>query len=322
MADWHVCVCVRKVSVKLVAEAGIGTIASGVAKANADIIQISGHDGGTGASPVSSIKHAGGPMEMGLVETHNTLVENELRERVVLRVDGGVRTGLDVLKTAAMGADEYGFGTVAMIATGCIMARVCHTNNCPVGVASQREELRARFPGTPGDVVNYFHFVAEEVRAGLASLGLRSMDELVGRLDYLKAREDLTLAKTTSLDTSFLTTYVGPCEPSSTRIAAAVHDNGPQLDDEVLADVLSTIEAGGSISKEYSCVNTDRSCLARVAGQIAKRYGDDGYPGSIELTLKGSGGQSFGVFLCGGMEVRRSRPICIPARAFHTACML
>jgi glutamate synthase (ferredoxin) len=145
------------VSVKLVAEAGIGTVASGVAKANADVIQISGHDGGTGASPVSSIKHAGGPMEMGLVETHNTLVENELRERVVLRVDGGVRTGLDVLKAAAMGGDEYGFGTVAMIATGCIMARVCHTNNCPVGVASQREELRARFPGTPGDVVNYFH---------------------------------------------------------------------------------------------------------------------------------------------------------------------
>jgi len=302
--DLHQINAKAKVSVKLVAEAGIGTIASGVAKANADIIQISGHDGGTGASPVSSIKHAGGPMEMGLVESHNTLVQNELRERVVLRVDGGVRTGLDVLKAAAMGADEYGFGTVAMIATGCIMARVCHTNNCPVGVASQREELRARFPGTPGDVVNYFHFVAEEVRQGLASLGLRSMDELVGRLDYLQPRGDLQLAKTSSLDTSFLTTFVGPCEPSSTRIASAVHDNGPQLDDEVLADVLPTIEAGGSISKEYTCVNTDRSCLARVSGQIAKRYGDDGYPGSIELTLQGSGGQSFGVFLCGGMDVK------------------
>lgn len=304
--DLHQINANAKVSVKLVAEAGIGTVASGVAKANADVIQISGHDGGTGASPVSSIKHAGGPMEMGLVETHNTLVENELRERVVLRVDGGVRTGLDVLKAAAMGGDEYGFGTVAMIATGCIMARVCHTNNCPVGVASQREELRARFPGTPGDVVNYFHFVAEEVRQGLASLGLRSMDELVGRLDYLKPRGDLELAKTSSLDLSFLTTYVGPCEPSSTRIAAAVHDNGPQLDDEVLADadVMAAIESGGSVSKSYSCVNTDRSCLARVAGQIAKRYGDDGFPGKVELTMTGSGGQSFGVFLCGGMHVK------------------
>jgi glutamate synthase (ferredoxin) len=136
-----------KVSVKLVAEAGIGVVASGVAKANADIIQVSGHDGGTGASPISSIKHAGGPMEMGLAEVHQVLTRNELRERVVVRVDGGVRNGRDVLITAALGADEFGFGTVAMIATGCIMARVCHTNNCPVGVASQREELRARFPG-------------------------------------------------------------------------------------------------------------------------------------------------------------------------------
>ncbi|KAH0704321.1 hypothetical protein KY285_018599 [Solanum tuberosum] len=153
-----------KVSVKLVAEAGIGTVASGVAKGNADIIQISGHDGGTGASPVSSIKHAGGPWELGLTETHQTLIENGLRERVVLRVDGGFKSGFDVMMAAAMGADEYGFGSVAMIATGCVMARICHTNNCPVGVASQREELRARFPGVPGDLVNYFLYVAEEVR--------------------------------------------------------------------------------------------------------------------------------------------------------------
>jgi hypothetical protein len=153
-----------QVSVKLVAEAGIGVVASGVAKANADVIQISGHDGGTGASPISSIKHAGGPVEMGVAETHQVLTRNELRDRVVLRADGGFRSGRDILMSAALGADEYGFGTVAMIATGCIMARVCHTNNCPVGVASQREELRARFPGAPADLVNFFHFVAEEVR--------------------------------------------------------------------------------------------------------------------------------------------------------------
>ena len=295
-----------KVSVKLVAEAGIGTVASGVAKANADIIQISGHDGGTGASPVSSIKHCGGPMEMGLIETHNTLVQNELRERVVLRVDGGIRTGLDCLKTAAMGADEYGFGTVAMIATGCIMARVCHTNNCPVGVASQREELRARFPGTPGDVVNYFQFVAEEMRAGLAALGLKSMDELIGHPDYLRERSDLKLAKTSNLDTSFLTTSAGPSGLSSSRIASGVKSNGPQLDDEILADaeVAAAIADGGSVTKEYTCVNTDRSCLARVAGQIAKDYGDRGFPGKIELNMSGSGGQSFGVFLVGGLDVK------------------
>ena len=158
-----------KVSVKLVAQAGIGTVASGVAKANADVIQISGHDGGTGASPLSSIKHAGGPMEMGLADAHQTLVANELRDRVVLRVDGGMRSGRDVLISAALGGDEFGFGTVAMIATGCIMARVCHTNNCPVGVASQREELRARFPGAPGDVVSY---PDKSYRHPLLSVGL------------------------------------------------------------------------------------------------------------------------------------------------------
>jgi glutamate synthase (ferredoxin) len=164
--DLHQINPAAKVSVKLVAEAGIGVVASGVSKANADVIQISGHDGGTGASPISSIKHAGGPVEMGVAETHQVLVRNELRERVVLRADGGMRNGRDVLMMAALGADEYGFGTVAMIATGCIMARVCHTNNCPVGVASQREELRARFPGAPADLVNFFLFAAEEVGGG------------------------------------------------------------------------------------------------------------------------------------------------------------
>ncbi|CAI5517143.1 unnamed protein product, partial [Closterium sp. Naga37s-1] len=209
--DLHQVNPAAKVSVKLVAEAGIGTVASGVAKANADIIQISGHDGGTGASPISSIKHAGGPWEMGLTETHQTLLANGLRDRVVLRVDGGIKCGTDVLVAAAMGADEFGFGSLAMIATGCIMARICHTNNCPVGVASQREELRARFPGVPSDLVNYFVFVAEEVRVGLASLGMKSLDELVGRVNALKAR-DVALAKTNSIDLSYLLTVC--CFPS------------------------------------------------------------------------------------------------------------
>merc|ERR1711903_98401 len=204
-----------KVSVKLVGQAGIGTVASGVAKANADIIQISGGDGGTGASPLSSIKHCGGPVELGLVESHRTLVENGLRERVVLRADGGCRSGLDVMQWALMGADEFGFGTTAMIATGCVMAPICHTNNCPVGVATQREDLRKKFPGTPDDLVNFFLFVAEEVRAGLASVGLRSLDELCGRSDLLQQRTDVRPSKTGGFDSAFLTEYIGPAGLSS-----------------------------------------------------------------------------------------------------------
>jgi glutamate synthase (ferredoxin) len=294
-----------KVSVKLVAQAGIGTVASGVAKANADIIQISGHDGGTGASPISSIKHCGGPIEMGLAEVHQTLTTNGLRERVALRADGGMRSGRDILVTAALGADEYGFGTVAMIATGCIMARVCHTNNCPVGVASQREELRARFPGAPDDLVNYFHFVAEEVRAGLAALGLRSMDELIGRADLLRQRST-PLAKTSGLDLSFLTTYAGETGASTSRLAQEVHSNGPQLDDRILADadVQACIANSTAVTKEYEIVNVDRSALGRVGGAIARKYGDSGFTGTLALNLRGSAGQSFACFTVNGMVVR------------------
>jgi glutamate synthase (ferredoxin) len=302
-----------KVSVKLVAEAGIGVVASGVAKANADVIQVSGHDGGTGASPISSIKHAGGPVEMGLAEVHQTLVRNELRDRVVVRVDGGMRNGRDVLVAAALGGDEYGFGTAAMIATGCIMARVCHTNNCPVGVASQREELRARFPGAPADLVNYFHFVAEEVRQGLAALGLRSLDELVGRADVLRQRADVKLAKTSGLDLSFLTTLAelppgAPAKPwtSSQRREQATHDNGPQLEDAIVSDpdFQRAVASHGTYEKSYEVVNTDRSLLGRVGGAIAKPHGDNGFAGSIKLNLKGSAGQSFGCFSARGLEVK------------------
>ncbi|XP_042475281.1 ferredoxin-dependent glutamate synthase 1, chloroplastic/mitochondrial-like [Macadamia integrifolia] len=225
-----------KVSVKLVAEAGIGTVASGVAKGNADVIQISGHDGGTGASPISSIKHAGGPWELGLTETHQTLIANGLRERVILRVDGGFKSGVDVLMAAAMGADEYGFGSVAMIATGCVMARICHTNNCPVGVASQREELRARFPGVPGDLVNYFLYVAEEVRGMLARLGYEKMDDIIGQTGLLKQR-NVSLMKTQQLDLSYILSCVGVPKWSSTAIRTQdVHTNGVVLDDLLLSD--------------------------------------------------------------------------------------
>ncbi|XP_020879167.1 ferredoxin-dependent glutamate synthase 1, chloroplastic/mitochondrial isoform X1 [Arabidopsis lyrata subsp. lyrata] len=295
-----------KVSVKLVAEAGIGTVASGVAKGNADIIQISGHDGGTGASPISSIKHAGGPWELGLTETHQTLIENGLRERVILRVDGGLKSGVDVLMAAAMGADEYGFGSLAMIATGCVMARICHTNNCPVGVASQREELRARFPGVPGDLVNYFLYVAEEVRGILAQLGYSKLDDIIGRTELLKPR-DISLVKTQHLDLSYLLSSVGTPSLSSTEIRKQeVHTNGPVLDDDILADplVIDAIENEKVVDKTVKICNVDRAVCGRVAGVIAKKYGDTGFAGQVNLTFLGSAGQSFGCFLIPGMNIR------------------
>ena len=311
--DLHMVNPKAKVSVKLVGQAGIGTVASGVAKANADIIQISGGDGGTGASPLSSIKHAGGPMEMGLVEAHRTLVENDLRQRVVLRADGGCRSGLDVIQCALMGADEYGFGTVAMIATGCVMARICHTNNCPVGVASQREELRARFPGAPGDLVNFFQLCAQEVREELASMGYKSLDEVIGRNDLFaqkRVHPDGAApgqpAKTTGLDLSFLTTSSGEGGLSSARRAMATHDDGRMLDDKILEDagVIKCIEEEGEFTIKKEIINTDRCATARVAGAVAAKYGDSGFAGSLNIELEGSAGQSYGGFTVNGVNVK------------------
>ncbi|KAI4386564.1 hypothetical protein MLD38_004487 [Melastoma candidum] len=295
-----------KVSVKLVAEAGIGTVASGVAKGNADIIQISGHDGGTGASPISSIKHAGGPWELGLTESHQTLIANGLRERVILRVDGGFKSGFDVLMAAVMGADEYGFGSVAMIATGCVMARICHTNNCPVGVASQREELRARFPGVPGDLVNYFLYVAEEVRGMLAQLGYDKLDDVIGRTELLKPR-DISLVKTQHLDLGYFLSSVGLPKLSSTEIRnQMVHTNGPVLDDAILSDpkIADAIENEKVVEKSVKIYNVDRAVCGRIAGVIAKKYGDTGFAGQLNITFNGSAGQSFACFLTPGMNVR------------------
>ncbi|XP_057548966.1 ferredoxin-dependent glutamate synthase, chloroplastic-like isoform X2 [Amaranthus tricolor] len=295
-----------KVSVKLVAEAGIGTVASGVAKGNADIIQVSGHDGGTGASPISSIKHAGGPWELGLTETHQTLIANGLRERVILRVDGGLKSGVDVMMATAMGADEYGFGSLAMIATGCVMARICHTNNCPVGVASQREELRARFPGVPGDLVNYFLYVAEEVRGILAQLGFEKLDDIIGRTDILKPR-DISLMKTQHLDLSYILSSVGSPSLSSTAIRnQEVHTNGPVLDDRILSDpeIIDAIENEKTVNKTVQIFNVDRAVCGRIAGVVAKKYGDTGFAGQLNILFTGSAGQSFAVFLTPGMNIR------------------
>ena len=304
--DLHQVHPAAKVSVKLVAEIGIGTIAAGVAKANADVIQISGHDGGTGASPLSSIKHAGSPWELGLTEVHRSLLENGLRDRVLLRADGGLKTGWDVIIAALLGAEEYGFGSVAMIAEGCIMARVCHTNNCPVGVATQKENLRKRFPGVPEHVVNFFLFVAEEVRQLLSVLGVARLEELIGRSELLQPRA-VALAKTSALDLSCLIDPIpAAADRSWLQHDAQAHGNGPILEDQLLADaeVMAAIEGHGRVSRTLAIVNTDRSVGARLSGEIAARHGNTGFQGQLDLTYEGAAGQSFGAFVLQGMNVR------------------
>ena len=304
--DLHQVHPAAKVSVKLVAEIGIGTIAAGVAKANADVIQISGHDGGTGASPLSSIKHAGSPWELGLTEVHRSLLENGLRDRVLLRADGGLKTGWDVVIAALLGAEEYGFGSVAMIAEGCIMARVCHTNNCPVGVATQKEALRKRFTGLPEHVVNFFLFVAEEVRQLLSVLGVARLEDLIGRSDYLEPRS-VTLAKTKALDLSCL---IDPIPAAADRgwlqHDADAHGNGPILEDQLLGDagLMAAIDGHGQVARNLAIINTDRSVGARISGEIAARHGNTGFQGQLDLTYEGAAGQSFGAFVLQGMNLR------------------
>jgi glutamate synthase (ferredoxin) len=287
-----------RVSVKLVAEIGIGTIAAGVAKANADIIQISGHDGGTGASPLSSIKHAGSPWELGLTEVHRVLMDNKLRDRVLLRVDGGLKSGWDIIVAALMGAEEYGFGSIAMIAEGCIMARICHTNKCPVGVASQREDLRARFPGIPEQVVNFFYFMAEEVRSILARLGYRSLNDLIGRADLFTMRPEAKLTKVQSINLDCLTQLPDTKIDRSFLTHGDIHSNGTVLDDEILVDVdvRNAINNQGVANKTWKIINTDRSVGARISGAIATKYGDSAFEGQLTLNFEGSAGQSFGAF--------------------------
>ncbi len=301
--DLHQIHPAAKVSVKLVAEIGIGTIAAGVAKANADVIQISGHDGGTGASPLSSIKHAGSPWELGLTEVHRALIENGLRDRVLLRADGGLKTGWDVVIAALLGAEEYGFGSIAMIAEGCIMARVCHTNNCPVGVATQQEKLRKRFPGLPEHVVNFFLFIAEEVRQIMSILGVSRLEDLIGRTEFLTPRKT-NLAKTQCLDLSCLLNPINSGEERSWLIhSKKPHDNGEILENKLLIDkeIISAIANHKVVTRELKILNTDRSVCARISGEIASMHGNKGFKGELRLNFNGSAGQSFGAFLLQGM---------------------
>nr|YP_009398407.1 glutamate synthase [Lophocladia kuetzingii]ARW67593.1 glutamate synthase [Lophocladia kuetzingii] len=289
-----------QVSVKLVASVGIGTIAAGVAKGNADIIQISGHDGGTGASPLSSIKHAGVPWELGLTEVHQTLLDNNLRDRVILRVDGGLRTGRDIILAALMGAEEFGFGTIAMIATGCVMARICHTNNCPVGVATQRQDLRNRFPGIPSDLVNFFIFIAQEVQEILSELGYQSLDQIIGLNNLLKSKVD-KLNKTNNLNLNVL--LQKSLINKEFNFHSKVHKNIGVLDDTLLNDsyFMDAINSNLDVVKTIKIANTDRSVGARISGLIAKKYGQKNFKGNLQINFIGVAGQSFGSFICDGM---------------------
>jgi glutamate synthase (NADPH/NADH) large chain len=295
------------VSVKLVAEPGVGTVAAGVAKAYADLITISGYDGGTGASPLSSIKYAGTPWELGLAETHQTLRANELRHRVRLQTDGGLKTGLDVIKAALLGAESFGFGTAPMVALGCKYLRICHLNNCATGVATQHNVLRSRFfVGLPEMVVNYFQFVAQECREIMASLGVRSIEELIGRTGLLRALPGET-SKQRKLDLQPVLANSGLVsrEPQfCVDPHNAPFDKGA-LAEKMVLDMQSAIagKTGGHFS--YSVSNFHRSIGARISGEIARRWGNYGMnEAPIVVSLKGSVGQSFGVWNAGGLHLQ------------------
>ena len=295
-----------KVCVKLVAEAGVGTIAAGVAKAYADIVLISGHDGGTGASPLSSVKNAGGPWELGLSEAHQVLLLNGLRNRVTLRTDGGMKTGLDILIAAMLGAEEFNFGTAALIATGCVYVRKCHLNTCPVGITSQDEKFRAKYKGTPDNVVLFFNAVAEEVRHYLASIGARTLNEVIGRTDYLEQREIPNHPKANLIDLSRLLA-MPKIDDGSPRFHTWERNDKLEdrtLDDVVLQDAKSCLQTKNKQTLKYKVRNTFRSIGTQLSGEIAYRYGDEGLPdGTLDLQLSGSAGQSLGAFLVKGVRI-------------------
>jgi glutamate synthase (ferredoxin) len=306
------------VSVKLVSQAGVGTIAAGVAKAMADSVLISGHSGGTGASPLSSIKNAGLPWELGLAETQQTLLANNLRSRIRVRADGGLRTGYDVIIAALLGADEYSFGTAPLIAEGCIMARVCHLNTCPTGVATQKPELRAKFEGKPEHVMAYMLYVAQEVRELLAGMGYRSLDDVIGRMDLLKKRcfdceeerrnPKSKIANSKSSIANQLTVATLLPEPLKDRPLRHT-EPAPQhprnaLNEMIVQDARTAVDEQWPIKLHYTIRNQDRSIGARLSGEITKKYLDGGLPaGTIEISFRGYAGQSFGAFTTNGMRL-------------------
>ena len=294
-----------RVSVKLVSISGVGTIAAGVSKGKADMILISGYDGGTGASPLSSIKNAGIPWELGLSEVQQTLVINDLRSRVRVQTDGQMRTGRDVAIAALLGAEEFGFGTAALVSLGCVLMRKCHQNTCPVGIATQDERLRQRFGGTPDHLINYFRFVAEELREIMAMLGFRTLDEMVGRTEFLRQRDDIEHWKATKLDLSPL--FLRPNMPTTIGIRCTETQQVERytpLVKAMLDDAGETLASKKPVSKIYRVSNTDRSVGTLLAYEVTKAHGAEGLPDdSIQYTFFGTAGQSFGAFAAPGMTL-------------------
>jgi glutamate synthase (NADPH/NADH) large chain len=288
-----------------VSEVGVGTVAAGVSKAKSDHVTISGHDGGTGASPWSSIKHAGTPWELGLAETQQTLVLNRLRGRIAVQVDGQIKTGRDVVVGAILGADEFGFATAPLVVQGCIMMRKCHLNTCPVGVATQDPELRRKFSGKPEYVVNYFFFVAEEVRELMASLGVRRLDELIGRTDLLDMKKGIEHWKAKGLDFSRVFRMPDmPAEVARFHSESQNHGLEKALDHRIIELARPALERGEKVSIDMPIRNINRTVGTLLSHEIAKRYGHDGLPAdTIRVRFAGSAGQSFGAFLAFGVTL-------------------
>lgn len=295
-----------RVSVKLVSEVGVGIVAAGVAKAKSDHILISGHDGGTGASRWTGIKYAGLPWELGLAETHQTLVLNDLRGRVIVQTDGQIRTGRDVAIACLLGAEEWGFATTPLIAMGCIMMRKCHLNTCPVGIATQDPVLRAKFQGTPEHVINFFYYIANELRAIMAQLGLRTVNEMVGRAELLKVREDLRTPKTQNIDLSLILTPAHSIRPgvATYNVRKQDHKLHTRLDNKLISESELALDKGLPCRIETDIVNTDRTLGATLSYRISKKYGEAGLPqDTIHVNIRGSAGQSFGAYLAPGVTL-------------------
>ncbi|RYU96137.1 glutamate synthase large subunit [Emticicia agri] len=294
-----------RISVKLVSEAGVGTIATGVAKAHSDVILIAGHDGGTGASPLSSIRHAGLPWELGLAETHQTLVKNKLRGRVVVQADGQIRTGKDLVIAALLGAEEFGVATAALVSVGCIMMRKCHLNTCPVGVATQNKELRAMFSGKPEHVVNMFTYLAREMREIMAELGFRTINEMIGQVQFLEKRDDLSHWKYKKIDLSGIL-YKEPTTLDVAQYKQEEQDHGIAnvLDWQMIKDAQPAINNKQEVTAEYTVNNLNRSIGTMTSNEISKIHKGEGLPyGTIHFKYRGTSGQSFGAFSTKGLKL-------------------
>jgi glutamate synthase (NADPH/NADH) large chain len=294
-----------RISVKLVSEVGVGTVAAGVSKARSDHVTISGFEGGTGASPITSLTHAGSPWEIGLAETHQTLVLNGLRGRIAVQVDGGLRTGRDVVIGAILGADEFGFSTAPLIAMGCIMMRKCHLNTCPVGVATQNPELRKKFTGTPENVINYFFFLAEEMREIMSKLGVRSVNELIGATEFLDMRQAVEQWKADGVDLRRLIFKPTAADGVATyNCETQDHELDKALDQKLIAAAKPAIDNGEAVVINTEVRNVNRTVGAMLSGQLAKKYGHAGLPeDTVAIKASGVGGQSFGAFLTRGVSI-------------------